>query len=98
MFRETHVNMDLLHEYLLYYRYLLFKNTCDEMTIQLVMATLYKFLLSIHLNNNHNRVWRVTHFENILRHRFVGTHHVQNLTPQSKQRKQGPASHHAGSF
>lgn len=26
MFRETHVNMNLLHEYLLHYRYLLFKN------------------------------------------------------------------------
>lgn len=33
MFRETHVNMDLLHEYLLHYRYLLFKNTCYEMAL-----------------------------------------------------------------
>lgn len=61
MFRETHVNMDLLHEYLLHYRYLLFKNTCYEMALDWHGTNINLFF--------NNRVWHVT-----FKIRYIKTH------------------------
>lgn len=92
MFRETHVNMGLLHEYLLHYRYLLFKNTCYEMALDWHGTNINLFSL-------------ITEFGMLLlkldisRHRTVGTHHVQYLTLKTpEQTKQRPASLDVDSF
>lgn len=80
-------NMDLLHEYLLYYRYHLFKNTCYEMTLCRLAWHQYKSLFYI------IEFGMLLLKLDILRHRIMGTHHVQySVLKTPEQTKQRPAS------